>query len=175
MDLPFRVDLPRRGAVVAGTGSKSSLRGRSPGENVGRRVRTQRHRRGGVAGLCAPAPAAIPIAPLQCQRRRGLNETSALVTSWTRVPLRAPSRLPRRGAPHEACGRERHARDALPSRGSPYRDVPLLLRGDQQHACDVRLPYGDVQPLSWTCSASFFFVMSLYITSSESLDETSIR
>jgi hypothetical protein len=39
--------------------------GRSPGENVGRRVRARRHRSDRGSGLRAPTPAAIPIAPLQ--------------------------------------------------------------------------------------------------------------
>jgi hypothetical protein len=38
--------------------------GRSPGGNVGRRVRAQRHRSDRGSGLRAPTPAAIPIAPL---------------------------------------------------------------------------------------------------------------
>jgi hypothetical protein len=45
--------------------SKSSLRGRSPGGSVGRRVRARRHRSDRRPGLCAPTPAAIPIAPRQ--------------------------------------------------------------------------------------------------------------
>ena len=39
--------------------------GRSLGENASRRVRARRHRGGRDTGLCTPAPAAIPIAPLQ--------------------------------------------------------------------------------------------------------------
>src|ERR1039458_1910048 len=57
--------LPRCGAVVAATASKSSLRGPSPEGNVGRRVRARRHRSDRRCGLCAPTAAAIPIAPLQ--------------------------------------------------------------------------------------------------------------
>src|ERR1035441_8157633 len=39
--------------------------GPSPGENVGRRVRSRGHRNRRGTGLCAPTLAAIPIAPLQ--------------------------------------------------------------------------------------------------------------
>jgi len=67
--VPNRVS--RRGAVVAATGSKSSLRGRSPGGNVGRRVRARRHRSDRRSGLCATTPAAIPIAPLHWPSRSG--------------------------------------------------------------------------------------------------------
>jgi len=38
--------------------------GRHPGRHVRRRVRARGHRSGRGAGLCAPTPAAIPIAPL---------------------------------------------------------------------------------------------------------------
>jgi hypothetical protein len=54
----------RDGTAAARVGSKSCLRGRTPGENVGRCVRARRHRSGRRAGLCAPTPTAIPIAPL---------------------------------------------------------------------------------------------------------------
>jgi transposase InsO family protein len=61
--------VPRCGAAAAGSGSKSSLKEGHPSENVGRRVPARRHRGGRGAGLCAPAPAAIPIAPLHIEAK----------------------------------------------------------------------------------------------------------
>src|ERR1017187_8841264 len=60
--------VPRCGAAAAATGSKSSLKGRSPGGNVVRPGRARRNRSGRGAGLCATTPAAIPIAPLHTTR-----------------------------------------------------------------------------------------------------------
>ena len=63
--VPGRV--PRCEAAAASARSKSCLKGCYLGEEVGRRVRARRHRRRRGAGLCAPTPTAIPIAPLHCR------------------------------------------------------------------------------------------------------------
>ena len=60
--------------------------GRSPGENVGRRVRARRHRSDRGSGLRAPTPAAIPIAPLQ-------SSTSSSATSASTRRIAHPSIL----------------------------------------------------------------------------------
>ncbi len=61
--------VPRRGADVAGAGSKSSLKGRhersAKGAGVGRRTRAGLANDDDTVGLCAPRRRAIPIAPLQ--------------------------------------------------------------------------------------------------------------
>lgn len=65
MDLPFLIDYLDAERLLPALVQRAARRKVTPEKDIGRRVRAWRDRSDRTPGLCAPTPAAIPIAPLQ--------------------------------------------------------------------------------------------------------------